>query len=507
MQPVDAAAQSDRGSLQSADAAASDAGMGGCRFSLDCPVDLVCDQATRRCVQCLIERDCPAGQSCLDARCVVMPLPGCKSNDDCKSDLSLRVCNTTNGKCVACVAPTDCPKFNDCVSNECKPTNACAATPDCKPEQYCSNNMCVADVCTAGSMTCQSNGVATCKSDGSGFAAPIACGAQQSCTVVGQSAFCKDQICIPSVISCSAQGEQVVKCAADGLSSSVQTDCAASNQVCLAAQCEPVVCVAGQRYCQGQDVRQCSAKGESFSVVKTCLASEYCDGASKDCKPQLCTPNAPVCNLNVATTCNAAGSGYVAGGTDCSPQYCSSGSCISVLFKEDFEDGNFDGWTVGTGAYTRSVVSTTAAAGTTSSLYLTRTGSGTDDGIYYVFGTPLTPKTISFWAQVTAGYAYLDVFPTTTVTSFIFRFYSNGGIFYAYDGGTPFSTGISCTQWRHIELRNINWSLRTFDLYIDNALIRSATKLSGTGSSISRLDLFVFQAANAGYWDQFEFFP
>jgi hypothetical protein len=506
MQGVDATAQADRGSIGVADAAI-DTGTIGCRSSLDCPTDLVCDPAARRCVQCLTDRDCSMGQSCAEQRCVVAPAPGCKSNDDCKTDLSLRICNMTNGKCVACVALTDCPKLNDCVSNECRPTNACIATTDCKPEQYCSNNMCVADVCTAGSTTCLSNGVATCKPDGSGFGAPVACGAQQSCTSVGQGALCKDQICVPSVISCSAMGEQVVKCASDGLSSTVQGDCAANSQVCIAAKCEPVVCAAGQRYCQGQEVRQCSAKGEAYSVVKTCLATEYCDAVSKDCKPQLCTPNAPVCNLNVATTCNAVGSGYVAGGIDCSPQFCSGGNCISVLFQEDFEDGNYDGWTVGTGAYTRSVVNTTGAAGTTSSLYLTRTGSGTDDGIYYLFGSPLAPKAISFWAQVTSGYAYLDVFSTTTTTNQLFRFYSNGGIFYAYDGPTPFSTGITCTQWRHIELRNINWSLRTFDLYIDNALVRAGTKLGTTGSSISRLDLFVFQPGNIGYWDQFEFFP
>jgi hypothetical protein len=61
-------------------------------------------------------------------------------------------------------------------------------------------------------------------------------------------------------------------------------------------------------------------------------------------------------------------------------------------------------------------------------------------------------------------------------------------------------------RWYHIELRNIDWSARTFDYYVDGVLVRQSAVLSGTGSSISQLDLFCYQGETV-YFDQFLIVP
>jgi hypothetical protein len=173
------------------------------------------------------------------------------------------------------------------------------------------------------------NGVVTCRSDGSGYGAPSACGADQTCLIAQGMATCKDHICTPSVVACDTQSEKVIACAADGLSSTTKVDCGAMGQVCVAASCVPVVCTAGKQYCDGNIVKKCSAKGDTSTVVQACSVSQYCDAATVACKALVCTPNMPACNGTIATTCNSDGSGYVAGGTDCSPKSCGGGVCVT----------------------------------------------------------------------------------------------------------------------------------------------------------------------------------
>jgi hypothetical protein len=69
------------------------------------------------------------------------------------------------------------------------------------------------------------------------------------------------------------------------------------------------------------------------------------------------------------------------------------------------------------------------------------------------------------------------------------------------------STNVTCTQWRHIELRDIDWTARSFDVYIDGALIRTGTKFGGTGTAIAPIELFVYDTTSTGYWDQLALLP
>jgi hypothetical protein len=442
-----------------------------------------------RCAECVGTNDCPMTHKCVDGACKIK----CMSDTQCTS-MGL-LCDLTRGVCSQCVGANDC-----------------------RPEQYCASGTCAADICTAGTSSCENNAVVTCRSDGSGFGSPLSCGSQV-CVPSGTTAACKDRLCTPAVVSCNPLGEQVIKCAADGLSGTVVSDCAAMNQVCVAAQCVAGVCPPGKRFCMGQDVRQCSVKGDTSTPVQTCLASQFCEAATGSCKTKVCTASQPACNGRISTTCNADGSGYMPGGNDCSPKYCSAGNCVDYLFHEDFEDGDLVGWTNGTGTYTRTVTSMpgTAGAGTNYSLYLAKNGgvSGNYDGVYQLFGSALTPSSVSWWVRIPSSPLYyagnLALFSSATASTTyqLFRAYFYSASIYVVDGsGTLAQKAYSYNIWYHLEMRNISWLNRTYDLYIDNVLVKSGALLGGSGYSISRIDLYdYYPNYDFAYFDQIDFLP
>jgi len=506
-----------------------------CTNSLDCksdPNNPICDSSTGKCVLCVASKDCPTNNDCINHAC--KPYVACANSLDCPQG---QVCETTRMRCVECIGTNDCPTTSKCVSNACRAKCTsdtqctsmgqlcdlgqgicvqCIGAADCKTDEFCSGGTCTPDVCTANSTSCQTNSVVTCRADGSGFGSPVSC-AGQVCVATGTTAACKDHLCTPSVTACSATGEQVIKCAADGLSQTVQDDCAGKAQVCVAGQCVTGVCSPGKRYCSGNEARQCSVKGDSYTVVQSCQLTEYCEAATATCKTKVCTANMPACNGRIATVCNADGSGFMVGGTQCDPKYCNAGVCVDYLFREDFEDGDLLGWTTGLGTYTRTVTTATAAAATTHSLLLTKTASSgaSNDGIYQVFGSPLAPSSISWYVRIALPYYYAGNFAlysgaTATDQLVLMRFYGSGGTTgtaYMNYSTTTFTKTYSTNIWYHLELRNINWQLRTFDWYWDGVLQRAGAHFGGTGTSIGRIDLYNYYASDSAYFDQIEFLP
>jgi hypothetical protein len=503
-----------------------------CHASADCatmPGQPVCDVPTGRCVRCLTAADCPASNDCTSETCVSYTM--CMNSLACPSG---QVCDTARMRCAQCVGDNDCATDQKCASDVCRKKCAsdnmctpmgmlcdiahgycvsCLATTDCKAAEYCSNGACLADVCTQGTSSCNNNAVVHCKSDGSGFDPPVTCGTGQGCVVTAGAATCKSQVCTPTVTSCdsAAMSEKVLVCSADGLTSTVKTDCAASSQVCVAGACATVMCRPGLYFCQGQDVRFCSAKGDSSTVMTTCTDREYCSTTTLDCQLRVCMPNQPACNGNVATTCNGDGSGYVAGGTSCAPKLCSVGACVDVLFQESFE-GNYDMWTVGTGQYTRSATATPGANGSTYALSMTKSANGLTlaDGLSYTFSTPVQPASISYWVKTgTTGVAGLGYFRLLNGSEVLYYSYftTPSSLTVAYGGGSYGDEVARANTWYHLELRNINWSTRTFDLYLDGNNATFGVTFAGTSTSINRIELFSSVATYTAYWDEIQFLP
>jgi len=387
----------------------------------------------------------------------------------------------------------------------------CVTSNDCAPAAYCSDGACLGDVCTQGASTCQSDTiVAHCKSDGSGFDTPVTCASGQVCAGTAGASSCQTLTCTPAVTYCDPQSDKILVCAADGLSSTTKSDCAASGQVCVAGACVAPVCPKGMRFCQGRDLRQCSATGNSSTLVQTCPSTQYCDAPSMMCKAVLCTPGQLGCNGNVVATCNADGSGFVAGGTACDPNLCSAAACITVFLNETFEDGSYARWALGPGNFTVSAAATPGANGTLHALTLTfnAVGSATT-GLSYTFAAPVQPRTVSYWvksASTGSGQAYTRFVNGTDVL-----FYSNfvsDRLYATYGTGGAFSAVTAAADtWYHVELRNIDWAARTFDFYVEGAAVATTRPFSGSSTSIGAIQLYNAAPETASYWDEIEVVP
>ena len=68
--------------------------------------------------------------------------------------------------------------------------------------------------------------------------------------------------------------------------------------------------------------------------------------------------------------------------------------------------------------------------------------------------------------------------------------------------------------WHHVEMRNIDWSARKFDFYVDGTLVTGAQPFSTTaGSAASRIDIHNLSIDPTGvratqtFWDDFDIRP
>lgn len=174
------------------------------------------------------------------------------------------------------------------------------------------------------------------------------------------------------------------------------------------------------------------------------------------------------------------------------------------IIYDDFEDGTYNDWSMGSGGYTAQVVTADPGNGSYS---LSLTGGNYDnyDGLYQTF-TPDTVSYISVYMKPTSTYDYHGFFSVGDN-----NIYSNYGIIYMYFEGTTlglytYSQNISLpcnlNQWYHIEFKNINFSTKTFDFYVDGVLIQSNFPFcSQTSVNVSQVHLYGYDYATAYYDD------
>jgi hypothetical protein len=408
-------------------------------------------------------------------------------------------------------------------------------------------------ICTPNQPVCNGTIATTCNADGTGYAA-----GGTACTDAGKACYrgvCTE--CWPTAYFCS--GSAVRQCAADGMSSAVSSTCTSAEYCDTAtATCKAQICTPNQPACDGNTATTCNADGSGYlaggtacstsapcvqrdcisvacgtlsglicvepnTVMRcqsggmtyfdhTCGRSEYC--TSGTCKPLLCVPNRPSCDGNTATVCNISGSGYARDGTPCGAQRCVEGACRDALFAEDFEDGDFTGWQANpAGNYTLSAMTTDGAAGTLHSLMQkkTSTGSANFDGLYQTFAD-LRPKRVSWWGMAASSTAASGGFSLSasaagTSDGIAFSYFKEDGtLVLLYE--TPASSvaiPYAANAWYHIELRNLDWTAKRFDYYVNGALVRAAAPFrASSGTAIRRLDLFNMTSATV-YWDQITF--
>jgi len=174
------------------------------------------------------------------------------------------------------------------------------------------------------------------------------------------------------------------------------------------------------------------------------------------------------------------------------------------IIYDDFEDGNYNDWLMGSGSYTAQVVASDPGNGSYS-LQLTGGNYSFGDGLYQTF-TPDTVSYISVYMKPSSTLYYHNFFSVGDN-----NIYSNYGIIYMYFEGTTLglytysqSITLPCNlnQWYHIEFKNINFSTKTFDFYVDNVLIQSNFPFcSQTSVNVSQVHLFNYDYATAYYDD------
>lgn len=230
-------------------------------------------------------------------------------------------------------------------------------------------------------------------------------------------------------------------------------------------------------------------------------------------------------NPAVATVSNTAGSvgevrGVAVGSTMVSATHVASGvssdtsnqsAMITVdnpgLFFDDFEDGNFNGWTTGTGTYTRTVATNTGGDNTSSSLMMTGGSSGHYNGLIHTLPS-VQPTYISLWVRSNStstadGYFVIGDSATETNQGIIFYHFAAGATQYVYDGTSRRGeTPYVANQWYHLEFRNINWTSKTYEFWIDGVRRDASVTFRTTSStSMDVIHLYNFTSGTA-WWDE-----
>ena len=167
---------------------------------------------------------------------------------------------------------------------------------------------------------------------------------------------------------------------------------------------------------------------------------------------------------------------------------------MTSFLSETFESGT-GSWIANPGTWTATVVASTAAIGTRS---LELTGGSYFAGPYYLFNNGVKPSHIGLW-MIGVGGVFV-VSSGTTANNNLIRI---GG---ATNDGSTYSVATGDLAWHHVELRNINWSARTFDIYFDATLATSMTFPTSFGTSVGRIDIFNL-GTTVTHWDEIDVSP
>ncbi len=175
-------------------------------------------------------------------------------------------------------------------------------------------------------------------------------------------------------------------------------------------------------------------------------------------------------------------------------------SQCTPIFQETFEVINSD-WTL-SGAYSQTIATSDVYRGL-GSLQL-QGGNGTHtDALVQTLANSVTPSTIS-WAIKPNGAGTINNFKLyNSSNSEVLHSYFSGSAGLLFIGSHQFSVSIGV--WNKIELRNINYTNGTVDVYINNVLQSQLVSLPGfTGNSINKISLYNLSAGIA-YWDNIVF--
>lgn len=150
-----------------------------------------------------------------------------------------------------------------------------------------------------------------------------------------------------------------------------------------------------------------------------------------------------------------------------------------IIFDDGFETGSFSPtWVDQGGSYSKTVVSVGSIEGVYN-LEMNGSSLAHFSGIKTSFQVS-QPDKISWYVKtndINSASGYVVVGPQfmTGINSLVFSYIGTGKLWFSQALGMPtYSTPILNNTWYFIELRDINWTTRTYDLYINNLLKMSS---------------------------------
>jgi hypothetical protein len=174
-------------------------------------------------------------------------------------------------------------------------------------------------------------------------------------------------------------------------------------------------------------------------------------------------------------------------------QLTGSSQCNTV-FYDDFESGLFMSppWIPGTG-HVITVTTSPAPAQGNYALYLSGTNGSHYTGPQGTF-TPSQPTYISWRVRCsfTSGannYVVIGDASTTSNNGIVFSYFNGGDL--RFYNNTQWNYAITMNTWYHVEMRNINWTSKTFDLWINGVLWQAGFAFRSTSSTnVDRVFLY-----------------
>lgn len=182
---------------------------------------------------------------------------------------------------------------------------------------------------------------------------------------------------------------------------------------------------------------------------------------------------------------------------------CAYSQCL--LLNEGFESGSYTPtWSVGSAPITWNVTTIAPASG---SYALEGIGGNSThlQGLVTTIPTA-TPSSISWWIKPngTSANNYVVIGDASVAAanciSFCYWVGSAGQI--RFISSSSYSYTAVTGQWYFIEMRNINYTARTFDIYINNTLQQTGFPFrSSTINTVERIHLYNFSPGVTASWD------
>lgn len=237
------------------------------------------------------------------------------AQETCSTAMSCQL-GLVTGACAACSPGTF--KCTGESLEQCDSGGSYVAAQTCTPDAPCNATAgaCTATLCVPDSKVCSADGtLQQCNSDGSELTDLQACGAELCDAVMKQCLSC-----VPESTSC--EGQDLVQCSPDGLSSTVGP-CEQEEGSCRLMTCESGNCVpSNQPEGTACATGVCDSAGACVGCLgpADCASGEVC--VDNACITEACEPNATICTSDgTLQTCNDTGTAVA------SMKKCGRGLC------------------------------------------------------------------------------------------------------------------------------------------------------------------------------------